>query len=100
MPSAPKQPTFVLQQQLLAAATDSLLFFECVPESMTARTASFGLEEQSGMVAACLPGSVFPHVDAFGGILFCVAKSELNMTPTCYANNTRRPCLICAMFTQ
>lgn len=93
---------FVLQQLFLAAAADSSLLSDCVLECLTARTASFGLEEvkrTKNMVAACLPGNVFFMSTC--SVWLCFALWKLNWTwPYLLCKQYSPPCLICAMFTQ
>lgn len=70
--------TFVLLQYFLAAAAhSSLLLSDCVLKVPDSQDSIVWCERSKNMVAACLPGSV---LDRFGVTLFCVMKTELNMT--------------------
>lgn len=75
LPTTPRHnviPLFysVCLRQLLLTVHCYLSVLEC----LTSRTASFGLEEEKNVAAACLPGSIFLMSTCF------VLKTELNMT--------------------
>lgn len=68
------------QQWFLAAAADSSLLSDCVPECLTGGTASFGLGKR-GEHGGCLSSwKCFLYADVFSVTLFCVMKIELNVT--------------------
>lgn len=62
---------------LLAAAAHSSLLSDCVPKVLDSQDSIVWSDGDKNMVAACLPGSV---LDMFSVTLFCVIKTELNMT--------------------
>lgn len=76
---------FVLQRYFPPAVPDSIFLSHCVLECLTARTASFGLEEEkTNMVAARLSGSVFSMLTSSARLGFVFRGSLSNeQDPTC-----------------
>lgn len=90
--STNKLNVFVLQRYFPPAVTDSIFLSHFVLECLTARTASFGLEEEkTNMVAAPLSGSVFTMLTSSARLGFVLRGSLSNeQGPTCANSAVQR----------